>query len=106
MGEFTHIAQPPHKWYPVSMRIQLPHWDRSGFIFAIACVAGATALFLSGREVFAKGQWALLYLLLIVFIASVAGARASLLASVLAFLAWNFFFLPPYNTLLIHDPQD
>ncbi|MEI7832546.1 MAG: DUF4118 domain-containing protein [bacterium] len=88
------------------MRIQLPHWDRSGFIFAIACVAGATALFLPGREFFAKGQWALLYLLIIVFIASVAGARASLLAAVLAFLAWNFFFLPPYNTLVIHDPQD
>ncbi|HEY3376978.1 MAG TPA: DUF4118 domain-containing protein [Armatimonadota bacterium] len=84
----------------------MPRWDRNGYLFAIVCVALATALFVLGREFFAKGQWALLYLLIIVFIASVAGFRASLLASVLAFFTWNFFFLPPYNTLIVHDPKD
>jgi two-component system sensor histidine kinase KdpD len=79
---------------------------RNGYLFAIGCVAGATALFVLGREFFAKGQWALLYLLLIVFVASVAGVRASLVASVLAFFTWNFFLLPPYDTLFIHDPKD
>lgn len=88
------------------MRIRLPDWDKSGYLFAIVCVAVATALFVPGREFFAKGQWALLYLLIIVFIASVAGFRASLVASVLAFFTWNFFFLPPYDTLIIHDPKD
>lgn len=88
------------------MRFQLPHWDRNGYLFAIGCVALATALFVLGREFFAKGQWALLYLLIIVFIANVAGFRASLTASVLSFFAWNYFFLPPYNTLIIHDPKD
>ena len=88
------------------MRIQLPQWDRNGYLFAVLCVAGATALFVLGRELFAKGQWALLYLLCIVLIASIAGIRASLVASVLAFFTWNFFLLPPYNTLFIHDSKD
>ncbi len=88
------------------MHRKLPSWDRSGYLFAIGSVALATAVFVPGREVFAKGQWALLYLLLIVCIASVAGVRASLVASVVAFFTWNFFLLPPYNTLLIHDAKD
>ncbi|MHB9131448.1 MAG: DUF4118 domain-containing protein [Armatimonadota bacterium] len=88
------------------MRFSLPRWDRYGFLFAIACVAMATALFLLGRDYFAKWQWALLYLLLIVFVSSLAGFRASLVASVLSFFAWNFFFLPPYHTFIVHDPKD
>ncbi|OPZ87518.1 MAG: Sensor protein KdpD [bacterium ADurb.Bin429] len=88
------------------MRFSLPRWDRHGYLFAIACVAVATALFLFGRDYFAKGQWALLYLLLVVFVASVVGFRASLLTSVLSFLVWNFFFLPPYHTFIVRDPKD
>lgn len=88
------------------MRFSFPRWDRHGYLFAIACVAVATALFLFGRDYFAKGQWALLYLLLVVFVASVVGFRASLVAAVLSFLVWNFFFLPPYHTFVVHDPKD
>lgn len=87
-------------------QLRLPPWDRHGYLFAIICVALATLLFMPGRETFAKGQWALLYLLIIVFVAGIGGFRASLLASVLAFLTWNFLFLPPYNTLWVHDPKD
>jgi two-component system sensor histidine kinase KdpD len=88
------------------MKILVTQWGRNGYLFAIICVAIATALFVLGRDFFAKGQWALLYLLIIVVIANIAGVRASLVASVLAFFTWNFFLLPPYNTLLIHDPKD
>ena len=63
-------------------------------------------MFVLGRDYFAKSQWALLYLLIIVFVASVGGFRASFLAAVLAFFAWNFFFLPPFDTFVVHDPQD
>jgi two-component system sensor histidine kinase KdpD len=35
-----------------------------------------------------------------------SGAGPAVLAATLAFFAWNFFFLPPYHTLQIHDPQD
>ncbi|MHB9025842.1 MAG: DUF4118 domain-containing protein [Armatimonadota bacterium] len=86
--------------------MKLPRWDRHGYLFAIACVAAATVLFVFGRAYFAKGQWALLYLLIIVVVAGTAGFRASLVASILSFLAWNFFFLPPYHTFVVHDIKD
>src|SRR5450830_1829854 len=80
--------------------------SRHGYLLAIATIALSTAIFLPGRGSFAKGQWALLYLLIILLVASLAGTGPGLLAAVLAFFAWNFFFLPPYHTLEIHDPKD
>lgn len=77
-----------------------------GYLMAIAAVALSTLVFLPGRDVFAKGQWALLYLLVILLTAIAAGAGPALLAAVVAFFAWNFFFLPPYHTLAIRDPKD
>jgi two-component system, OmpR family, sensor histidine kinase KdpD len=77
-----------------------------GYIAAVAAIAAATAVFYPGRDVFAKGQWALLYLLIVVVVASLSGVGPALLAAGLSFLAWNFFFLPPYHTLTIADPKD
>ncbi len=79
---------------------------RHGFVTAALAIAVATAIFLPGRGVFAKGQWALLYLLVVVIVASVSGTWPAILAAGLGFLAWNFFFLPPYDTFAIHDPKD
>jgi two-component system, OmpR family, sensor histidine kinase KdpD len=79
---------------------------RHGYILATLAIIVSTALFLPGRSDFAKGQWALFYLLIILLVASAAGTGPAVLAAVLAFLAWNFFFLPPYHTLFIRDPQD
>ena len=79
---------------------------RHGYLLAVLAVAVSTAVFLPGSDTFAKGQWALLYLLIILLVASAAGAGPAVLAAVLAFFAWNFFFLPPYHTLSIRDPKD
>ena len=81
-------------------------FSRHGYILALAAITLSTVVFLPGRDVFAKGQWALLYLLVILLVASAAGPGPALLAAVLAFFAWNFFFLPPYHTLQIRDPKD
>jgi two-component system sensor histidine kinase KdpD len=81
-------------------------FSRHGYILAVTAIALSTVLFLPGRNVFAKGQWALLYLLVILLVASAAGAGPAILAAVLAFFTWNFFFLPPYHTLMIHDAKD
>ncbi len=81
-------------------------FSRHGYILALAAITLSTVVFLPGRDVFAKGQWALLYLLVILLVASAAGPGPALLAAVLAFFTWNFFFLPPYHTLQIHDPKD
>ena len=80
--------------------------SRHGYVLAVLAIALCTVLFIPGRDVFAKGQWALLYLLVILLVASVAGTGPALLAAVLAFLAWNFFLLPPYHTFAIRDPKD
>ena len=88
------------------MRKQFLHSARNGYLLALGCMMVATALFLPGRAYFAKGQWALLYLLIIGLVAGMSGVRAAVLAAVLAFLAWDFFFLPPYNTFWIVDPKD
>lgn len=77
-----------------------------GYVAAVACTAAATLAFLPLRADFAKGQWALLYLLIVVLVASLGGVRPALLSAVLSFFAWNFFFLPPFGTLRIHDPKD
>jgi two-component system sensor histidine kinase KdpD len=80
--------------------------SRHGYLLALGAIALSTGLFLPGRGVFAKGQWALLYLLVILLVASAAGPGPAVLAAVLAFFAWNFFFLPPYHTLEIRDSKD
>jgi len=77
-----------------------------GYLAAVAAIVFSTLVFLPGRDIFAKGQWALLYLLVILLVASAAGPAPAVLAAVLAFFTWNFFFLPPYHTLVVHDPKD
>ena len=88
------------------MRILKSFAKQHSYVFAVACVVITTALFVSGREHFAKGQWSLLYLLIVGLVAGLGGVRPALLAAALAFLCWNFFFLPPYGTFVVHDPQD
>jgi two-component system sensor histidine kinase KdpD len=77
-----------------------------GYWLAVLAIGLSTALFLPGRDTFAKGQWALLYLLIVVLVAGASGAGPAVLAAVLAFFAWDFFFLPPFHTLTVRDPKD
>ena len=49
---------------------------------------------------------ALLLLLVVLATATGAGLRVAISISVAAMLAFNFFVLPPYYTLTIHDPQN
>jgi two-component system sensor histidine kinase KdpD len=77
-----------------------------GYVLAILAIALSTVLFLPGRATFAKGQWALIYLLIVVLVAGASGTGPAILAAILGFLAWDFFFLPPYHTLEVHDAKD
>lgn len=80
--------------------------QRHSFLFAVTSIAVSTPIFYLGRDHFPRNQWALLYLPIIVLVASSGGVRPALLAAVLAFFAGNFFFLEPYHTLFVTDPKD
>jgi len=76
------------------------------WIVWIVALAVATALMLVVRVRVERVHVALVYLLVVQF-ASVRGGRAvGLTLAGLAFLAFNWFFLPPYGTLAIANPLD
>ncbi|MHB1135276.1 MAG: DUF4118 domain-containing protein [Coriobacteriia bacterium] len=79
---------------------------RHGYVAAALAIVGATALFIPFRELLGGERWGWPYLLVLGFIAGTAGVGPGVLSAVLAFLAWNFFFIPPYHTLFVASRGD
>jgi len=73
---------------------------------AISGVAIVTGLLAPFRLAINSTTVALALLLVVLFAASLWGSGPALVASVVAVLAFNFFFLPPFGTLTIIDPQN
>ena len=69
-------------------------------------VVGAAIVLLPFRANINATTVALGLLLAVLFVAIGFGSKPALLASVLAMLGFNFFFLPPYHTFTIADPQN
>lgn len=76
------------------------------YLFAFALIAITTIIFHFARGYFAKGQWALLYLLVIMAVANKSGIKGAIFTSFMAFFAWNYFLIPPYFTLRVGDLKD
>ncbi len=68
---------------------------------AAVAVAGATGTMLAVRDHLGVLSALLLFLLLSFTVALVAGSGPAAVAAVLSFLAFNFFFIPPYHRLTI-----
>ena len=80
--------------------------SRAGYLLAAAAVAALTAaLKLLGGRVNSTTV-ALALLLAVLFIAARMESGPALVASVLAAFCFNFFFLPPFGTLHIADPEN
>lgn len=79
---------------------------RYGYPAAIAWVAVATILFLPIRTALAGGQWGWPFLLVVGVVASTSGLGPGLLAAVLSFLVENFFFIKPYGSLFVQQPEE
>jgi len=75
----------------------------AGSLFAIA---GGTLLLAPFRGHINTTTVALALLLIILFVAIFFGSKPALLSSVLGMLSFNFFFLPPFHTFTIADPQN
>ncbi len=73
---------------------------------AASAVFIAAATFLSHTVAANITTIALGYLLVILGIATAWGLPSAIVASLLAVLAYNYFFLPPFGTLVIADPQN
>ena len=91
---------------PAGRRLDLASFTRQRVLFGPLAIAGASVLFLALRPLLDKTHFALLYLPVVVLVASAGGMRAGLVSAFLAFLAWDFLFLPPYYTLAVSDPAD
>jgi two-component system sensor histidine kinase KdpD len=73
---------------------------------SLLLLVAATALLFAFRPQLDKAHFALVYLL-VVLAGSAAGGRAlGLTLAALAFLLFDFLFLPPYYTLVITNPID
>jgi two-component system sensor histidine kinase KdpD len=77
-----------------------------GYFYALLVVAVMICSLLPFRGQINATTIALGLLLVILFVAMLWGSGPALLASVLGMLAFNFFFLPPFHTFTISDPQN
>lgn len=72
----------------------------------LAILALTTGLMLLARARLDKSHVALLYLLVVLGASAAGGRPLGLSLSALAFVLFNFLFLPPYYTLVVADPLD
>lgn len=76
------------------------------YLSSVAAVVALTALCLPLREHVNSTTVSLAFLLGVLLIATLLGSRPALLTSLLAAFSFNFFFLPPYYTLTIAEPEN
>ncbi|MGH9968200.1 MAG: sensor histidine kinase [Pyrinomonadaceae bacterium] len=78
----------------------------AGYFVAVSGILAVTATLLPIRQHINSTTVALTLLLVVLFTATLSGSRPALLASFIGVLSLNFFFLPPYHTFAIDDPEN
>lgn len=76
------------------------------FLFSIAATAVTTYLLLFVRNEIETTTVALLYLFPVGINAAIWGLWPGIMAALISFFSLNYFFLPPYGTLTVHQSQD
>jgi two-component system sensor histidine kinase KdpD len=76
------------------------------WVIAFVVLAVLTAAMLSVRSDLDKTHVALLYLLVVLIASSIDGSALGLTLAGCAFLLFDWFFVPPYNTLGVSNPLD
>ncbi len=77
----------------------------AGFAAAVALVAGTTMLCSLVQSFFSPTNMVMFYLLAVVVAAIRFGLRPAVLTSMLGVLAFDFFFVPPFFTLVVADTE-
>src|SRR5262245_51008966 len=73
---------------------------------SLATIAAVVAGLRAAQEVPNPTIAALLLLLIVLAAATTAGLRVTVAIAVVAMLAFNYYLLPPFQTLQIADPQN
>src|SRR5256884_197416 len=84
--------------------LTISRWLR--YVSAVLAVGVGTTLILPFRQQINSTTVALGYLLIVLFVAILGRSGPALIASLLAMLCFNFFFLPPFHAFTIADPQN
>jgi|SRR5215203_713002 len=80
--------------------------DPFSLVLAIASVGAITAGYLLGLHLTNPTTAALTYLLVVLITAAASTLWVAIVASVMADLCLNYFFMPPFGTFRIADPQN
>jgi two-component system, OmpR family, sensor histidine kinase KdpD len=76
------------------------------FLLSVLIAVIVTALLLVIRDNLETATVALIYLLSVGASAALWGLWPSIVAALAAFFSLNYFFPPPYGTLMVHQSQD
>jgi two-component system, OmpR family, sensor histidine kinase KdpD len=76
------------------------------YVLSIGGVALATLILARLATALQVANIAVLYLLVVLLIATTIGMGPAILASVLAFLGFNYFFVEPLHSFRVNSPQD
>src|SRR5690242_1272688 len=80
--------------------------DLRGYGYALLGVAGASLAIALVGKIGHVANISLLYLLVVLWLAAWVGRGPAILASVLAFLAYDFLFIPPLLRFTVDDPTE
>lgn len=83
---------------------RVPGWK--GYVAAVLGVALASGVIGLIGQFIHIANISLIYLLVILWLATAFGWAPAFLAAVLAFLAYDFFFIPPVHHLTVDDPAE
>jgi two-component system sensor histidine kinase KdpD len=76
------------------------------YLLAVLSIIAATLVMFFLREALSTPLIALLFLLPVGLSAAYGGLVSGILSALCAFLAFNYFFIPPYYTLAVHQTND
>src|SRR4029453_10267377 len=80
--------------------------ERFGYLIGAAFLLAAVLILLPFRSELNTTPVALIFVLVVLFTAVRYGRNPAFVISIIAMLCFNFFFLPPYHTLRVADPQN
>jgi K+-sensing histidine kinase KdpD len=81
-------------------------WTHSGYLWGSILLLICVLLLLPLRAQINSTPVALSFLLIVLFIAAMYGSKPAIAVSIAGVICFNYFFLPPYATLRIADPQN